>query len=160
GGAIRMYRVLWSWRGHIATSFGGRGWTPRWPYATPYGVHAALDAHGSVVLRRLTRADEAALRALLRAGVWKKAYLFGMLHCLGLGPRSRFTGAFVGGQLVGVLGEGRETHCWYASLSVGDAAVAAALARELVVPRVEVLLGREDVVTAAVAALPETRVRR
>jgi hypothetical protein len=84
-----------------------------------------------------------------------------MFHWHGLdGPRSRFTGAFVGGRLIGVLGEARETHCWYASLSVGDAAVAAALAGELVAPRVEVLLGREDVVTAAVAALPETRVRR
>jgi hypothetical protein len=125
------------------------------------GVPAALLAHGPVVLRRLTRADEAALCALLGTDVWNNSYLFGILHWFGLdGPRSRFTGAFVGGRLVGVLGEGRETHCWYASLSAGDPAVAAALAGELVVPRVEVLLGREDVVSTAVAALPETRVRR
>src|SRR5262249_24519670 len=120
---------------------------------------AALPAHGSVVLRRLARADEAALRALLDTDVWNNAYLFGILHCFGLdGPRSRFTGAFVGGRLVGALGEGRETHCWYASLSVGYADVVAALAGELVAPCVEVLLGREDVVSAAVAALPATRV--
>jgi len=59
-----------------------------------------------------------------------------------------------------VLGEGREVHCWYASLSVVDPAVAAALARELTAPRVQVLLGREDVVAAALAAMPPSRLGR
>jgi len=125
------------------------------------GVPTALSAHGSVVLRRLTPADEAALRELLGTDVWNHCYLFGIPSWFGIdGPRSRFTGAFAGGRLVGVLGEGRETHCWYASLSVADAAVTAALAGALLASRTEVLLGREDVVSAAGAALPEARVRR
>ena len=115
----------------------------------------------AVELRRLTRADETELRALLRADPWNHVYLLGVLHCYGAqGPRACFTGAFAGGRLVGVLGEAREVHCWYASLSAGDPAAAAALARELVAPRVEVLLGREDAVEAALAALPPGRVGR
>ena len=112
-------------------------------------------------LRRLTAADAAALRALLRADQWNHVYLLGVLDWFGVdGRRARFTGAFVDGRLVGVLGEGREVHCWYASLSAADPAVAAALGRELVEPRVEVLLGREDVVAAALAVLPRSRVHR
>ena len=115
----------------------------------------------AVELRRLTRADEAELRALLRDDPWNHVYLLAVLHCYGIqGRRARFTGAFAGGRLVGVLGEAREVHCWYASLSAGDPAAATALGRELVVPHVEVLLGREDAVEAALAALPSGRVRR
>ena len=114
-----------------------------------------------VELRRLTPADEAELRALLCADPWNHVYLLGVLHCFGVrGGRARFTGAFAGGRLAGVLGEAREVHCWYASLSAGDPAAAAALGRELVAPHVEVLLGREDVVEAALSVLPTGRVRR
>ena len=117
---------------------------------------------GTVVeLRRLTPADEGELRALLREDVWNHVYLLGMLHWHGTdGPRVRFTGAFASGRLVGVLGEAREVHCWYASLSAGDPAVASALGGELIEPRVEVVLGRADVVSAALAALPTARVLR
>jgi hypothetical protein len=121
----------------------------------------APDARAAVEIRRLTAADDAALRALLRADPWNNVYLLGVLDWFGVeGPRARFTGAFVDGRLVGVLGEGREVHCWYASLSVADGTTAAALGRELVEPRVAVLLGREDVVAAALTALPPGRVDR
>ena len=114
-----------------------------------------------VALRRLTAADEAALRSFLRDDVWNGVYLLGILHAQGVaGPRSRFTGAFLGDRLVGVLAEAREVHCWYASIAGRDAAVARAFAAFLAAPRVEVLLGPEALVEAVLRDLPPTRVRR
>src|SRR5262245_14961545 len=116
---------------------------------------------GPVETRRLGAADQAALRAFLVADPWNHVYLLGILHWFGVaGRRSRFTGAFAGGRLVGVLGEGREVHCWYASASARDAGVAAALATELVEPRVAVLLGPQDAVAGMLPALPPPRVGR
>jgi hypothetical protein len=112
-------------------------------------------------LRSLVRADLEALRAYLREDVWSHVYVLGLLSWYGIGnPRTRFTGAFRGGRLAGVLAEGREVHCWYASLGAADAEVAAALGRGLIEPRVEVLAGRADLVEAAIAGLPAPRRRR
>jgi hypothetical protein len=112
-------------------------------------------------LRSLVPADHDALRAYLREDVWSHVYVLGLLSWYGIqSPRTRFTGAFRGGRLVGVLAEGREVHCWYASLGAVDAEVAAALGRGLIEPRVEVLGGRADLVEAAIAGLPAPRRRR
>lgn len=115
----------------------------------------------AVDLRRLTPADEGELRALLRTDVWNHVYLLGMLHwCGAAGPRVRFTGAFANGRLVGVLGEAREVHCWYASLAGEDPAIARAFAATLSAPSVEVLLGPQSLVDAVLGDLPPGRVRR
>ena len=115
----------------------------------------AVRAEPEVALRPVTGAHDAELRSFLRDDVWNGVYLLGMLHAYGIeGPRSRFIGAFVGDRLVGVLGEAREVHCWYASIAGRDAAVAGALARGLRLPAVEVVLGPEDLVDALLRALP------
>ncbi len=124
-------------------------------------MSVAARAETEVALRPLTAADEAELRSFLRDDVWNCVYLLGILHAYGIeGPRSRFTGAFLGDRLVGVLAEAREVHCWYASIAGRDAAVARAFARPLGAPSVEVLLGPESLVAAVVRDLPPTRVRR
>jgi hypothetical protein len=114
-----------------------------------------------VEIRSLGPADVPALREFLLRDVWNNVYLLGILHWYGVaGPRARFTGAFADGRLVGVLAEGREVHCWYASLAPAEHAVVAALAACLAAPRVAVLLGRADTVTSALTALPAARVGR
>lgn len=114
-----------------------------------------------VEIRALTRADDDALRAYLREDIWSHVYLLGILSWYGLeSHRAHFTGAFTAGRLVGVLAEAHEVHSWYASLGARDGAVAAALGRRLLAPRVELLAGRADLVEAAVAELPTTRLRR
>ena len=111
--------------------------------------------------RRLTAADEAELRSLLGDDVWNGVYLLGMLHAYGIeSPRSRFTGAFVRDRLVGVLGEAREVHCWYASLAGREPAAARVFAASLRAPQVEVLLGPESLVASLLRDLPPARVRR
>src|SRR5688500_5263569 len=115
----------------------GSGWTPNRPRETP--------ERDMLELRPLVPADAETLRAYLREDVWNHVYALGLLSWYGIGsPRTRFIGAFRGGRLVGVLAEGREVHCWYASLGAVDAEVAAALGRGLVEPRIELLAGRAD----------------
>jgi hypothetical protein len=124
-------------------------------------VTLAARAEPEVALRLLHLADEAELWSFLREDVWNGVYLLGMLHTYGIAsPRSRFTGAFLRDRLVGVLGEAREVHCWYASVAGREAAVAGALSRALRTPAVEVILGPEDLVDALLRALPPPAARR
>ena len=124
-------------------------------------MNLAARAEPEVALRPLTAADEGELRSFLRDDVWSRVYLLGILHAYGIaGPRSHFTGAFVRDRLVGVFGEAREVHCWYASVAARDPVIARAFAGTLRAPCVEVLLGPESLVDAVLRDLPAARVRR